>query len=74
MQYVARDGDESVVLHWRAGPADRAQAPRLRLRGLDPQAVYRGTTAAPCRPGRYAAAPRTASPFSCRPATARAGC
>ncbi|MFJ3439065.1 alpha-galactosidase [Streptomyces cyaneofuscatus] len=41
MQYVARDGGESVVLQWRTGPADRAPAPRLRLRGLDPHAVYR---------------------------------
>ncbi|MFD5987794.1 alpha-galactosidase [Streptomyces cyaneofuscatus] len=41
VQYVARDGGESVVLQWRAGPVDRAQAPRLRLRGLDPQAAYR---------------------------------
>ncbi|MFJ8846692.1 alpha-galactosidase [Streptomyces cyaneofuscatus] len=41
VQYVARDGGESVVLQWRAGPADRVQAPRLRLRGLDPRAVYR---------------------------------
>ncbi|MFH8377439.1 alpha-galactosidase [Streptomyces cyaneofuscatus] len=41
VQYVARDGGESVVFQWRAGPVDRAQAPRLRLRGLDPQAAYR---------------------------------
>ncbi|WP_282690546.1 GH36 C-terminal domain-containing protein [Streptomyces sp. CC216C] len=41
VQYVARDRAESVVLQWRAGPADRAQAPRLRLRGLDPHAGYR---------------------------------
>ncbi|MGW6464488.1 alpha-galactosidase [Streptomyces rubiginosohelvolus] len=41
VQYVARDGGESVVLQWRAGPADRTRAPRLRLRGLDPHAVYR---------------------------------
>jgi len=41
VQYVASGGDESVVLQWRPGPADRAQVPRLRLRGLDPRAVYR---------------------------------
>lgn len=41
VQYVARDGGESVVLQWRAGPADRSEAPRLRLRGLDPRAVFR---------------------------------
>ncbi|MFD9878128.1 alpha-galactosidase, partial [[Kitasatospora] papulosa] len=41
VQYVARDGDESVVLQWRAGPEERAALPRLRLRGLDPEAVYR---------------------------------
>ncbi|KPC84726.1 alpha-galactosidase [Streptomyces sp. NRRL S-4] len=40
VQYVARDGGECVVLQWRAGPAERAAVPRLRLRGLDPEAVY----------------------------------
>lgn len=41
VQYVARDGDESVVFQWRAGPEERAALPRLRLRGLVPEAVYR---------------------------------
>lgn len=40
-QYVARDGGESVVLQWRPGPAERTALPRLKLRGLDPNAVYR---------------------------------
>ncbi|WP_435842059.1 GH36 C-terminal domain-containing protein [Streptomyces cyaneofuscatus] len=38
---TGRGGGEAVVLQWWAGPADRVQAPRLRLRGLDPRAVYR---------------------------------
>lgn len=41
VQYVARDSDESVVFQWRAGPEERAALPRLRLRGLVPEAVYR---------------------------------
>ncbi|MFJ9883565.1 alpha-galactosidase [[Kitasatospora] papulosa] len=41
VQYVARDSDESVVFQWRAGPEERAVLPRLRLRGLVPEAVYR---------------------------------
>ncbi|MGW8884270.1 alpha-galactosidase [Streptomyces sp. NPDC055749] len=41
LQYVARDGCECVVLQWRAGPAERTALPRLRLRGLDPEAQYR---------------------------------
>ncbi len=78
VQYVARDRAESVVLQWRAGPADRAQAPgsgcavSIRTRGTG----WR-TTADGCPPGRYAAVPRssrTGSPPSCRPATASAGC
>ncbi|MFC8231079.1 alpha-galactosidase [Streptomyces sp. NPDC057287] len=40
VQYVARDGAESVVLQWRVGPAGGVPVPRLRLRGLDPGADY----------------------------------
>ncbi|GHH43455.1 alpha-galactosidase [Streptomyces candidus] len=41
VQYVARDGGECVVLQWRAGPPQRGAVPRLRLRGLAPEAAYR---------------------------------
>ncbi|WP_329205788.1 alpha-galactosidase [Streptomyces sp. NBC_00683] len=41
VQFVARDGGESVALQWRVGPAEHSAVPRLRLRGLDPEAVYR---------------------------------
>ncbi|MFC7844576.1 alpha-galactosidase [Streptomyces sp. NPDC057382] len=38
--YVSRDRSEAVVLQWRVGAATRTLQPRLRLPGLDPDAVY----------------------------------
>ena len=40
-QYVASDGKQAVLFAYRHSQQYRTDAPAVRLRGLDPQAVYK---------------------------------
>ncbi|MEV0889083.1 alpha-galactosidase [Streptomyces microflavus] len=78
VQYVAGNDVESVVLQWRPGPTGDMPVPRLRLHGLDLQAVYHvDDDTGRSRPTPFAPArrsPRTGWRRNCRAGRTRAGC
>jgi alpha-galactosidase len=51
VQYVTRDGSETVVLAWQHTQRFRANTPPLRLRGLHPERLYRDADTGTVWPG-----------------------